>query len=133
MPKAKVILKTSAWRSPSPAGTRLIEVSERVGAGITYGCHEGRCGTCLTKVVSGGDNLAVRFHSLHFHSIPSFPSPLPSLGPFGPVHSLDPTIRLPLCFQALFPSSALQTPFHLVHLLGPMAWRRVVICATGSW
>ena len=41
-----------------PAGTRLIEVSEKVGAGITYGCREGECCTCLTKVVSGGDNLA---------------------------------------------------------------------------
>jgi ferredoxin len=41
-----------------PAGTRLIEVSEKVGAGITYGCREGECCTCLTKIVSGHEHLA---------------------------------------------------------------------------
>ena len=33
-------------------------MSEKVGAGITYGCREGECGTCLTKVISGAENLA---------------------------------------------------------------------------
>ncbi len=41
-----------------PAGTRIIEISEKVGAGITYGCREGECGTCLTRVIEGGDNLS---------------------------------------------------------------------------
>ena len=58
MPKAKVIFEDIGVSVTVPAGTRLIEVSEKVGAGITYGCREGECATCLTKVVSGGDNLA---------------------------------------------------------------------------
>lgn len=41
-----------------PAGTRVIEVSEKVGAGVIYGCREGDCGTCLMKIVSGGEYLS---------------------------------------------------------------------------
>ena len=41
-----------------PAGTRVIEVSEKVGAGIIYGCREGDCGTCMMKIISGGQNLS---------------------------------------------------------------------------
>jgi ferredoxin len=41
-----------------PAGTRIIEMSEKVGSGITYGCREGECGTCITRVVEGAENLS---------------------------------------------------------------------------
>jgi len=41
-----------------PAGTRIIEVSEKVGAGIAYGCRESDCGTCLTEVVEGMEHLS---------------------------------------------------------------------------
>lgn len=41
-----------------PAGTRVIEISEKVGSGITYGCREGDCGTCLMLVTSGHENLS---------------------------------------------------------------------------
>ena len=41
-----------------PAGTRVIEVSEKVGAGIIYGCREGDCGTCLMKIEDGPENLS---------------------------------------------------------------------------
>ncbi len=41
-----------------PAGTRVIEVSEKVGSGIMYGCREGDCGTCLMEVVDGMENLS---------------------------------------------------------------------------
>nr|WP_321443207.1 2Fe-2S iron-sulfur cluster-binding protein [uncultured Cohaesibacter sp.] len=41
-----------------PAGTRVIEVSEKVGAGIIYGCREGDCGTCLMTVDDGMENLS---------------------------------------------------------------------------
>ncbi|WP_226625238.1 2Fe-2S iron-sulfur cluster-binding protein [Alloyangia pacifica] len=41
-----------------PAGTRIIEISEKIGAGITYGCREGDCGTCLTHVVEGAEYLS---------------------------------------------------------------------------
>ncbi|BBO99729.1 2Fe-2S iron-sulfur cluster-binding protein [Sulfuriferula nivalis] len=42
-----------------PAGTRIIEVSEKVGAGIVYGCRESDCGTCLTEIVTGMENLSI--------------------------------------------------------------------------
>jgi ferredoxin len=58
MPKARVTFEDIGVTVTVPAGTRLIEVSEKVGAGITYGCREGECCTCLTKVVSGNENLA---------------------------------------------------------------------------
>ena len=58
MPKANVTFADIGVTVSVPAGTRLIEVSETVGAGMTYGCREGECCTCLTKVISGGDNLA---------------------------------------------------------------------------
>lgn len=58
MPKAKVTFEDVGVTVTVPAGTRLIEVSEKVGAGITYGCREGDCCTCLTKIVAGHENLA---------------------------------------------------------------------------
>ena len=41
-----------------PAGVRVIEVSEKVGSGIVYGCREGDCGTCLMKIEEGWNNLS---------------------------------------------------------------------------
>lgn len=41
-----------------PVGTRVIEVSEKVGSGITYGCRECDCGNCLMQVVEGMENLS---------------------------------------------------------------------------
>ena len=79
MPKSNVTFEDAGVTVSVPAGTRLIEVSEKVGAGITYGCREGECCTCLTEVVSGyefiaapssledqvlKDNLAPRHHCL---------------------------------------------------------------------
>lgn len=58
MPKAQVTFEDIAVTVTVPAGTRLIEVSEKVGAGITYGCREGECGTCMMKIVAGAENLA---------------------------------------------------------------------------
>lgn len=58
MAKAKVTFEDVGVSVTVPAGTRLIEVSEKVGAGITYGCREGECCTCLTKIISGAENLA---------------------------------------------------------------------------
>ena len=58
MPKAKVTFEDIGVSVTVPAGTRLIEVSERVGAAITYGCREGECGTCLTQVLAGAEHLA---------------------------------------------------------------------------
>lgn len=58
MPKAKVTFEDIDMTVNVPAGTRLIEVSEKVGAGIIYGCREGDCGTCMMHVVEGWNNLS---------------------------------------------------------------------------
>ncbi|MBI2306925.1 MAG: (2Fe-2S)-binding protein [Rhodocyclales bacterium] len=58
MPKARITFADVGLTVTVPAGSRLIEVSESVGAGIPYGCREGECCTCLTQVVAGGDQLA---------------------------------------------------------------------------
>ena len=58
MPKASITFQDIGGTVTVPAGTRLIEVSEKVGAGITYGCREGECCTCLTRIVSGHEHLA---------------------------------------------------------------------------
>ena len=58
MPKAHVTFADVSVTVSVPAGTRLIEVSEMVGAGIVYGCREGECCTCLTAIVSCDENLA---------------------------------------------------------------------------
>lgn len=58
MAKANLTFEDIGVTVSVPAGTRVIEVSEKVGAGITYGCREGDCGTCIMKVVSGLENLS---------------------------------------------------------------------------
>lgn len=58
MLKANVTFEDIGITVTVPAGTRLIEVSEKVGAGILYGCREGECGTCMTRIVQGAANLA---------------------------------------------------------------------------
>ncbi len=39
-------------------GTRVIDVSEKEGSGIVYGCKEGDCGTCIMDVIDGWENLS---------------------------------------------------------------------------
>ncbi len=58
MPKANVTFEDINVTVSVPAGTRVIEVSEKVGAALTYGCREGECGTCIMKVTKGWDNLS---------------------------------------------------------------------------
>lgn len=60
MPKANVTFENIGVTVQVPAGTRLIEISEKVSAGITYGCREGECGTCMMRVVSGMENMSER-------------------------------------------------------------------------
>lgn len=60
MPKANVTFENIGITVTVPAGTRLIEISEQVGAGITYGCREGECGTCMMRIVSGMENMSER-------------------------------------------------------------------------
>ncbi len=58
MATGKLTFEDVALTVNVPAGTRIIEISEKIGAGITYGCREGECGTCLTHVIEGAENLS---------------------------------------------------------------------------
>jgi len=60
MPKANVTFENLGITVSVPAGTRLIEISEKVGASITYGCREGECGTCIMKIKSGMEHMSQR-------------------------------------------------------------------------
>ena len=60
MPKANVTFEKLGVTVAVPAGTRLIEISEKIGAGITYGCREGECGTCTVKIISGMEHMSER-------------------------------------------------------------------------
>ncbi|MGV6817674.1 MAG: 2Fe-2S iron-sulfur cluster-binding protein [Thiotrichales bacterium] len=58
MAKANITFEDINQTVSVPAGTRVIEVSEKVGAGIIYGCREGDCGTCMMEVTEGWNNLS---------------------------------------------------------------------------
>ena len=57
MAKATITFEDIDVTVSAPAGTRIIEISEKVGSAITYGCREGDCGTCIMKVTEGWNNL----------------------------------------------------------------------------
>jgi ferredoxin len=57
MAKATITFEDIDVTVSAPAGTRVIEISEKVGSGIVYGCREGECGTCIMKVTEGWNNL----------------------------------------------------------------------------
>lgn len=57
MAKGKITFEDIEQTVNVPAGTRVIEVSEKIGAGIIYGCREGDCGTCIMEVSEGWNNL----------------------------------------------------------------------------
>ncbi len=58
MAKAKLTFKDIGITVSVPVGVRVIEISEKVGSGIIYGCREGDCGTCMMKVEEGWQNLS---------------------------------------------------------------------------
>jgi len=58
MAKASITFEDINITVSARAGTRIIEISEKVGSGITYGCREGDCGTCIMKVTDGYNNLS---------------------------------------------------------------------------
>ena len=58
MAKANLTFKDIGLTVTVPVGVRVIEISEKVGAGVVYGCREGDCGTCIMKVEEGWDNLS---------------------------------------------------------------------------
>jgi len=57
MAKAQLTFQDINVTVTVPAGSRVIEISEKVNSGIVYGCREGDCGTCLMKVLNGWEHL----------------------------------------------------------------------------
>lgn len=58
MAKATLTFKDINISITVPVGVRVIEISEKVGSGIVYGCREGDCGSCMMKVNEGWNNLS---------------------------------------------------------------------------
>lgn len=58
MAKANLTFSDIGMTVNVPAGVRVIDISEKVGSGIVYGCREGDCGTCMMKVEDGWNNLS---------------------------------------------------------------------------
>lgn len=58
MAKAQLTFKDIGITVSVPVGARVIDISDKLGSGIVYGCREGDCGTCLMKVVDGWENLS---------------------------------------------------------------------------
>ena len=58
MAKAKVKFADVNVTVTVPVGTRIIELSEKVGSYIAYNCREGDCGQCMFTVLEGAQNLS---------------------------------------------------------------------------
>ncbi|BBO99730.1 2Fe-2S iron-sulfur cluster-binding protein [Sulfuriferula nivalis] len=58
MAKAKIKFADVNVTVTVPVGTRIIEISEKVGSYIAYNCREGDCGSCLFTVLDGAENLS---------------------------------------------------------------------------
>jgi len=58
MPRAKLTFEDIGLTVTVPVGVRVIDISEKVGSAIIYGCREGDCGTCMMQVVEGANNLS---------------------------------------------------------------------------
>jgi ferredoxin len=58
MAKAKIKFADVNVTVTVPVGTRIIEISEKVGSYIAYNCREGDCGQCMFTVLEGAKNLS---------------------------------------------------------------------------
>ena len=58
MAKAKVKFADVNVTVTVPVGTRILEISEKVGSYIAYNCREGDCGQCMFTVIDGAQNLS---------------------------------------------------------------------------
>jgi ferredoxin len=58
MAKAKIKFADVNVTVTVPVGTRIIEISEKVGSYIAYNCREGDCGSCLFTVLDGAEHLS---------------------------------------------------------------------------
>lgn len=59
MLKVKVMFEDIGVMVIVLVGICLIEVFEKVGVGIIYGCCEGECCICLIKIIFGGENFVL--------------------------------------------------------------------------
>jgi len=50
---ATIVFSQSQKVCQAGAGCILLEVAEKNGVQIPYGCRQGLCGTCVTRVLSG--------------------------------------------------------------------------------
>jgi len=41
-----------------PEGSKMVDVARQNGASVPFGCANGVCGTCISKIVSGNENLS---------------------------------------------------------------------------
>ena len=57
MAKAQLTFADIGVTVTVPAGSRVIEISDKVNSNIIYGCREGDCATCLMKVMKGMEHL----------------------------------------------------------------------------
>ena len=48
-----VIFARSGVEAHAGSGETLLELAKRVGVDIPFGCREGACATCATRVLSG--------------------------------------------------------------------------------
>lgn len=58
MPKYNITFADINTTVSVPRGTRIVEVAEKVGANIPFGCKENDCGDCMVEVVEGANNLS---------------------------------------------------------------------------
>jgi ferredoxin len=52
---ARVISERTGESIEVPDGSPIKEAGEKLG--VPFSCKEGLCGTCITEIVEGGDNL----------------------------------------------------------------------------
>jgi ferredoxin len=58
MPKYNITFADINTTVAVPRGTRIVEVAEKVGASIPFGCKENDCGDCMIEVITGEAHLS---------------------------------------------------------------------------
>ncbi len=58
MPKYNITFADINTTVAVPRGTRIVEVAEKAGASIPFGCKENDCGDCMIEVLAGEDHLS---------------------------------------------------------------------------
>lgn len=56
MPKVSSAMDDMEYEAEE--GARMLDVCRMSGSSVPFGCTIGQCGTCLTKVLAGKENLS---------------------------------------------------------------------------